>query len=337
MRSKEIIKKALIKLSPSYRKIDRIQKDVNQIKAGTIGKMSPGAVSESNIFIDRKKNYDTMLIILAGYKKDLWDITIERIHQFLPEKIDVCIVTSGKDDETLKEYCIKYNWSYLGTDVNCLTLAQNLAIDYHPAAEWIYKIDEDMFITEGFFENMKSTYQMALTGHYVPGFVAPLINVNGYGYIRILERLGLLDDYELHFGKAAYTDGLTHHREVILNTNFAKYMWGVSKEELRSIDKLNRIFQSDPPSYSICALRFSIGAILFTRSMWLSWGRFPVPAKGNGLGLDEEAVCWRSMFQSRVIIVSDNSVVGHLGFGGQSKEMTKYYLANRELFLVSTD
>ena len=36
----------------------------------------------------------------------------------------------------------------------------------------------------------------------MPGLIAPLININGYSYRRILEKTNLLNKFEEKFGKA---------------------------------------------------------------------------------------------------------------------------------------
>lgn len=333
---KNVFKKIYMSISPVYRKLDYVQKDIWEIKENTMRQPAPQMPvtghSTAHNFIDRKKDYDKVLLILAGYKREVWDITIERIQKFLPVGIDVCVVTSGCDVPELKNYCEEYGWSYLSTQANCLTMAQNIAIQYHPSADWIYKIDEDMFITEGFFENMMDTYYAAERDNYVPAFVAPIINVNGFGYVRILKKYNLVEEWEKRFGKVVYTDGLYHNKSILTNADAAKYLWGKECCELRSIDAVNAKFRAEKQGYSLCPFRFSIGAVLFKKKAWENWGGFPVPQEGNGLGLDETTMCYTSIEQARAIIISENSVVGHLGFGPQSKEMTKYFLENKRQF-----
>lgn len=335
---KKMIKKILLGISPVYKKLDAVQKDIWIIKDNTnplFSQPKTGARDHNHTFIDRKKDYDKVLIILAGYKEEIWDITLERIHRFLPVGIDVCVVTSGLDNDELRTLCKRNEWSYLATKENCITLAQNIAIKYFPSAEWIYKIDEDMFITDNFFDNMLKTYEMAQSDKYVPAFVAPLIPINGYGYVKILTELGLVDEWEKRFGKLVYTDALYHNKNILLSSDAAKFLWGESCEELKSIDKLNEHFCHSTAQYSICPFRFSIGAVLFKRKTWEDWGEFPVPSEGNGLGLDETTMCYSSIQQAKAIIISNNCVVGHLGFGPQTKEMTKFYLANKKQFEIA--
>ena len=135
-------------------------------------------------FENRSKGSDTMLVVLAGYKPDLWNAVFGRLAAFLPDGIDVCVVISGKTDARLRDICREHGWSCLSTRRNNLSLAQNTAIRLHPAAQWIYKMDEDMFLTEGVFERMKAAYLSAPGKTSIEvGFVSPLIPVNGYGHV----------------------------------------------------------------------------------------------------------------------------------------------------------
>lgn len=52
------------------------------------------------------------------------------------------------------------------------------------------------------------------------------------------------------------------------------------------------------------------------------------------MGLDEEFLCNLATSQSKAIIVSENQVVGHLGFGKQNKDMKEYFLENKEIFEI---
>lgn len=289
-------------------------------------------------FIDRSKGSDKLCIILAGYKEPLWEDVFERIARFTPADVDVCIMTSGLVSEPLQSIAEKHGWSYLSTEVNHLSQVQNLTIEAHPKAQWIYKLDEDMFITEGFFEKLLEAYEYALNDTpYVPAFVSPLINVNCYGHLRILDKMGLTEDFAATGLTAMkYTDGLNHDNDVLENPEVARYMWGEAREELRDIDAMNDAFSKEPLAVSVCPFRFSIGAILFTRKAWEEFGKFPLTFVGSsyGIGDDEEHICHYAMFTGRAIVVCENCVVGHLGYGPQTKSMTEYYLAHKDRFAL---
>ncbi len=259
-------------------------------------------------FVDRQKGSENLCIILAGYKEPLWDEVFKRIALFAPEDIDICIMTSGLRNESLMAVAEEHGWSYLATEINHLSHIQNKAIELHPQAQWIYKLDEDMFIPQGFFEALRQTYDtVEKNSPYVPAFVSPLIN------------------------------GLHHNQVVLEDPAIAKYLWGATQPKLRDIDALTAEFSSEPLAYSICPVRFSIGAILFTREAWKLFEGFPITFVGSkfGLGDDEEHICHFAHFTGRVIVVCENIAVGHLGYGPQTKAMLDYYLEHKDRFALS--
>lgn len=283
-------------------------------------------------FIDRKKDSEKLCIILAGYKEYLYEDVFARLEKFTPKDIDVCIVSSGLYSEKLNEIAKKNNWSYLSVKKNKVSLAQNIAINIHQKAKYIYKLDEDIFITENFFTQLFKTYEeVEKNGRYRVGFVAPLIPISGYAHVRVLEKTGLIKTYEDKFGKAEHnwdTQG-----KVVKNPEIAKFMWGKTEEKLRDIDSLSKEFAKQDFNYSVCSIRFSIGAILFKRDLWEDMGRFVVGI-GNNMGQDEIQLCNYILSDSRAIIVSENTVVGHFSFGPQTNEMKKFYQENREIFKI---
>ena len=271
-------------------------------------------------FANRSHDSDSLLVVLAGYKEALWDEVFGRIARFLPDDIDVCVVTSGKRVVRLESLCAERGWSYLCTRRNHVCLAQNLAIHCHPKARWIYKIDEDIFLTAGFFEKLKEIYRKAeCEQRFEIGFVAPLIPVNGYGHVRVLEKTGLVDEWEARFGRLRYTEGFYRNTSILSNPDAARFMWGIGNPKLRDIDALNERFAADV-TYSVCPIRFSIGAILFNRFTWADWGMFPV-VMGTGMGEDEEHVCRYCLMHSKAMVVAENALVGHLAYGPQTGAM----------------
>ena len=98
-----------------------------------------------------------MCMILAGYKMFCADVIFDRIKKFVPKDVDVCILSSGKYSEELSELAKKNNWSYLSTKRNNVSLIQNIAIKLHKDAEYIYKLDEDVFVTRNYFKTLFDT------------------------------------------------------------------------------------------------------------------------------------------------------------------------------------
>lgn len=295
-----------------------------------IEKIEKSKITGDYKFINRSNNSENLCIVLAGYKELVWDDVFSRLKAFAPKDIDICVMSAGKYSETLNELCENNNWSYLSLEQNKVTLIQNITINLFPNAKYIYKIDEDIFITNGFFENLKNTYlKVERESRYKIGFVTPLIPINGYSYIKVLEKVNLIDDFDSKFGKAFFD--ATPGEEIINNPEIALYLWGNTKKELQNIDELSEKLGKEEFEYSICPIRFSIGAIMFPRKTWEDMGKFDVTF-GNNLGLDEVKMCSFSNVQSRVIVVSHNNLVGHLGYGPQSKIMEEYYKNHREQF-----
>lgn len=281
-------------------------------------------------FEDRRKNLNKVCLVLCGYKEFLWDRVFERLERFVPEDVEVCLLSSGLTCERLSAIAEKNQWSYLSMEENDITLIQNIALTIFTEAEWVFKMDEDIFLTENCFENLLRMYEKAEREiQYRVSFVAPLIPINGYGYIRILEWLGKLKQYEDKFGKAFY--GCNPDSMLEKDTETAKYMWGMTGE-IPQIDVLNTMI-SQNDNYSICCVRFSIGFILFKRSLWIDMKGFTVTG-GQDLGKDEKDLCTFSILESKAIVVAENVVVGHFSFRNQTEGMKKFYAERSELFQI---
>lgn len=279
-------------------------------------------------FENKQKNHTKTLLVLAGYKEKLWDIVFKRIKRFVPEDMDVCIMSSGKYVPELSEICEKNNWSYLSTKTNNLSLIQNIAIKLHPNADYIYKLDEDMFICEGFFEGLLNTHIDAEhNSRYRVGLVAPLIPVNVHGHIRFMEKMGCLNEYEERFGRAYY-DFNTHFGGKVEETVF---LW----EQTLPLDKTAKKFRDMPYSYSVCPHRFSIGAILFKRKIWEEMGGFRV-MDGTGLGSDEFdlAVFFLSLTHFYSFVIAENVLAGHYSYGKLNNPalMDQFYDEHKQQF-----
>ena len=270
-------------------------------------------------------------MILAGYKPFLYEDVFARVKAFTPKHFDICVMSSGLFDETLNTIAAENDWSYLSTAENNIPLVQNVAIMLHPQAQFLFKMDEDIFITEGVFDTlMKTANHVQRYGHYNVGFVAPLIPINSYGHIRLLEKLGLIETYEKTFEKLIYAVHIS--RMLYSNPNVAKFFWGEGGF-IPPIDEMNAAFQIQKISYSICSVRFSIGFILFSRALWQSMDGWRLPLSNfRGGGLDEEQICQFCVLHSLGMIISENAVVGHLSFGQQTAAMKEYYLTHREKF-----
>ena len=280
-------------------------------------------------FINRQKGLEKLCIVLAGYKEYLYPAVFGRIKAYMEDDIDVCIITSGKWSDTVDEICKEQNWSYLSTKENDVSLVQNVAINLHKNAKYIYKLDEDIFVTKGYFKNMFNAYLRACESRYNPGVIAPLLNINGFTYLIVLEKLGLVGEYESRFGKAKYS---TTENDIIQNSpEVARFFWGEGGV-VPDIDTMNAIFSKGETKEIACSIRFSIGAILFERSLWESMDYFRMVRGTNSLGVDEADICRYCCLISKPLMVSENVVVGHLSFGPQNATMKQYYLENKSMF-----
>lgn len=279
--------------------------------------------------INRSKDSDKLCIVLAGYKEFLYEEVFQRIERFTPEDIDVCVVTSGLYSETINKMCEVNNWSYISTDENNVCLVQNVTIKEFPKAKYIFKLDEDIFVTKGYFEKMMNALEQTKEGQYKAGVIAPLIPINGYGHVRILDKLGLTQKYSEMFEKPIFAAG--PDRMIENNPEAAMFFWGKGGY-IPNIDYMNAKFSDGLSNIQPCPIRFSIGAILFERDLIEEMGFFPVERATSGMAQDELELCAYCCLHSRPIMITENVVVGHFSFGPQTKEMKDYYLANREKF-----
>lgn len=175
---------------------------------------------------NRIKGSDRLCIILAGYKEYLYPAILGRVEKYALADMDICILTAGLYSAEMAKHCADRGWSYLSTKRNNVSLIQNLAIHLHPAAQYIFKLDEDIFITEGYFENMLRAWHHAEEGDYVPGVMAPLIPVDPYGNVRVLEKFGLTEKNTEMFEKPKYSCDL--NRQFYKNPESAKFFWDES-------------------------------------------------------------------------------------------------------------
>ncbi len=269
-------------------------------------------------FIDRSKGSQRLLVILAGYKDFLWPLTLNRIAKFIPSDIDVCIASSGLYIDSLAKLAENQGWSYLYTKDNKVALVQNLAIANHPQAKWIYKLDEDIFISEGFFDDLQEGYlRIQEEGLYSPGVCAPILNVNGYSYINFLKTIAAEKEYKDKFGELIHAASDIKAQS---DGEAAKWLW----EKSLPFDDTASYIRSQPFTYSAVPHRFSIGAILFEKELWERIGGLRTSFSQGGLGLDESHLCKDCMSLSRPIIVLNNVFAGHFSFRPQEAVMKEY-------------
>ncbi len=105
--------------------------------------------------------------------------------------MNICFLYSRLFDGELNRITKENQWSYLSIRRNRLTLIQNIAVVRHPKAQWLYKMDEEIFVTKHCFQTMLDTYcRVFKDDTYNTSFVAPLTPINGYGHVRFFAEAG---------------------------------------------------------------------------------------------------------------------------------------------------
>lgn len=287
--------------------------------------------SKKYTFIDRSKGSENLLLILAGFQSYYWEAVFERVKEnqnMFSESIDICVCVPGENGKILSSLAEKYGWSYLRIPKDLLAQVQNTAIKLHPKADWIFKIDEDILISDNYFAKLKKTYEKAeLKLDKEIGFVAPLINLNACGVKIFLNTIGKYESYEKHFGKMILGMEEPIHRD----PKVGEWIWNQSipfDEIAKKIENKNRF------KFSECSIRFSIGAILIKRSFWNKLGGFLVKNVGY-MGGEEEQINSFCINQMMSIVISEDTFAGHLGFFHQKEECHKFFDENQESIRLS--
>lgn len=282
------------------------------------------------VFDNRAKGRNTLLLILAGYKPELWNHTLTRIAKHTAnEQADLCVVCPGDPPAAarLRELSAQYGWSFLQSHEDKLAHTQNLAVAAFPNVEWLAKLDEDMFVTAQWLEMLRGTYEHAeRDGRYKVGFAAPLIPINGFGYRLMLELTGQLDEYIERFPNNPPVSA-SHFIGVHESPEIGEWLW----RRTAPIDQRASELAANNGGYSVCPHRFSIGAILMKRATWVELGGFTVADHGI-LGVEESELCKWCMEHSRAIVVSHSSLVGHFSFFPQWEHMVQLLEKEPALF-----
>ncbi len=258
---------------------------------------------------NRQQGRSELLVLICGYKKELWPYLFHRLDKALIP-MDVCIVCPGFDEhEQLERMAKDKNWSILLCQKNQVSVAVNLAIKHHPIADRIFKMDEDIMLPQAFFSNMLSLQGRLDQEAQDFAYLAPLINVNGYSYHRLLDKLVKRDEYEERFGPATSSCmGIPAWSD----PEAAAYLWDICQPFDQIAEQLNK----KSNSYTVCPHRFSIGAILFHRSLWEDIDYLETGREGQ-LGLDERQLAEYCSNNSKLVAVSEEILAGHFSFGPQ--------------------
>jgi hypothetical protein len=300
------------------------------IKNGIAAVLAYSRLHDRFQFDDRRNNARVLVCMLAGYKQDLWRFVMPRFRVALPEA-DICIVTPGKRSEVLAELCRQHGWSYLTTATNDVSLAQNVCYRLHDAADMIVKLDEDMFLLPDTISRVLDEYAaLKQEGVVNPGFVAPMIPLNGFCYRHLLQMLGCLPEYEAIFGIARLaTSGLPVHNDPAA----ARWIWQHTAPLAATAMRLANMDRKR----LLCPIQFSIGLIAFERAFWELISYLPVYRRRlliglNTLGGDEAYICSCAVEMSRPGVVTTAACAGHFSFGLQYPGMMKLLDEHPRLF-----
>ena len=282
------------------------------------------------VFENRSSNQKKLLYILSGYKPELWDDVSSRIKKFIPDDIDVCILSSGKYVEKLSECAKENGWSYLSTFINDVAIIQNIVIDLFKHAKYIFKMDEDIFVTNGCFEKMLAVLEEAQKQKYKIGFVGPMIPLHTNGHL-FLESFGLEKDYKEHIGYQCVPGGRWTNRGYGINSEIAKYLWSVG-----NLDDLNRQLEDKGNSFVITPIKYAICFILFEREVYEDMGGFNIVPETRSAGMngDEGQLMEYCMHHCKCIAVACDTLCGHFSYPWQEKDMIEFRNMNRQYFNI---
>lgn len=279
-------------------------------------------------FKDRSKGKETLCYVLAGYEPLLWDNTLKRMELFQSADIDYCIISSGKYVEEMDRLAERNNWSYLYTEQNQVCLIQNLVVELHPNAQYIIKMDEDIFIGRHFFEDMLYGFKhIEKDGEYRIGFAVPVIPLNCCSYVSYLKLTGRKKEYEEQFGRAYKS----RFSAVFNVEDTATYLWST----MDSFDQMAEYFRLNK-NVDILNCYYNIGCIMFTRERWIMMGKWPEVAGESGMGRDERYICNDNNEKDMPIYEIQSVLAGHLAFGHQKDVMRKFYNEHQEIFAINT-
>ena len=291
------------------------------------------------LYDNRQKGFENLLIIVAGFQPYYWDQVFARVNksrETFGESIDICVcvpegIKGSKDD--LRKRCEKLGWSFLYIHLDLLSQVQNTAIKLHPHAQWIYKIDEDIIMSEDYFCRLKHAYINADSKSFYPiGFMGPLLNINAACAPYFLKTVGAYDEFRAKYGeyriKFQKEDDLIHKSKEL-----AEFIW----EKSVPFDEVAAgIYSKNKGVFVVSPVRYSIGAILFKRDYWEQIGFFKVGILGQ-MGLEEEQICGFSLVNFKPIFIALDVFAGHLGFYTQKETCRRFFEKHSDDIFLKID
>ena len=186
-----------------------------------------------------------------------------------------------------------------------------------------------MFLLPNTITTLLEEYQAIKTEGWIdPGFVAPMIPLNGFCYRPLLKMLGLLEAFEAQFGPARMAaSGIPLQTD----PNVARWIWQRTAPLETSAARLAAL----PRQRLTSPIQFSIGLIVFERAFWEAIGFLPVHRHRLLAGINTlggRALCARAMQASRPGVVTTAVMAGHFSFGPQYAGMTDLLEERSDLF-----
>lgn len=293
------------------------------------------AFSPSYTFVDRSSNAENLLLILAGFQPYYWDVVFSKVRnaqKAFHENLDVCVcvpcgVECAFDD--IKQRTTEIGWSMLYIKEDRLAQVQNTAIHLHPSAEWIFKIDEDIIISEDYFQGLKRCYLEADSkSMYKQGVISPLLNLNAVGLPLFLNTFNLLSEYQSQFGNFKIRFEDSEDLDIVHKSpDVALFVW---KHSIPFDDVSKEIEIKNKGKYSFAPIRLSIGAILIKRTFWEQIGYFKVGSIGD-MGVEEVQICSYCMTKMYSITIAEDVFAGHLGFFRQKETCHRFFEENKDM------
>ncbi|SEF67716.1 hypothetical protein SAMN02910276_00819 [Butyrivibrio sp. Su6] len=285
-------------------------------------------------FENRKTASRKLLYILIGYKDFLWGDTIQRVREFCPCDIDVCLLSSGLYDVRLSEIAKINGWSYFSTDINNTLYAQNLMLAEFTEKDLIFKMDEDVYVTKNVFGKMSAFFEkMKDLGELKVGFVSPMVPLNSSSYI-FLEEFDLKEKYKKEFSRNLYYGGDIASPDIRVDSRFPMFYWSIDNIDLLN----NRAESHGMERYRLISGRHAICFILFSREFYNSMGGFELDGiNGNGCDWkdgDEFQIMQHCINFGYYGVMLLNSVCGHFCYSKQEKEMMEFRNKNQRYFEI---
>lgn len=276
-------------------------------------------------FINRQKGTDELILILAGFQPEYWDVLFKNIYFANSKKRDVCIcIPKGEEISHLYEIAEKYDWSILEVAVDKLSLTQNIAIKLHPQAKCIHKFDEDIVISHNYFDSLNEAKESCTKNNLEFGMLVPLININMATRPLFLKTINKDKEFVDIFGEHNKYGEFMYKSEQV-----AKYLTNLISSDF--VGMADKVYAENRGKIVEIPVRYSIGAILFTREFWEKMGYFDVGFEG-AMGLEEEQMCGYCINNFYPIVCSVGTLVGHLGYFVQKEVCKNVFLSNPEKF-----